>query len=101
MGLPAILAGCLFVSSAVTFMQFIHEEAIQTCSMAVYMAVRSRRYGVAARALLDLQTIHIPMLEDTTRNLGWLAPWTIGCFTAFAVASRRACDTWQEILKPG
>lgn len=82
-------------------MQFIHEEAIQTCSMAVYMAVRNRRYSAARAALRDLKTIHIPMLQDTTKMLGWLAPWTIPCFTAFALASLRAADTWEEILAGG
>lgn len=101
MALPAILVGCLFVSQAVTFMQFIHEEAIQSCSMAVYMAVRNRRYSAAREALRDLKDIHIPMLEDTTKTLGWLAPWTIPCFTAFALASKRAAQTWEEILTGG
>lgn len=82
-------------------MQFIHEEAIQTCSMAVYMAVRQRRYSAARAALRDLKDIHIPMLEDTTKTLGWLAPWTIPCFTAFAIASERAAATWEEILAGG
>lgn len=101
MTIPGILAGCLFVSSAVTFMQFIHEEAIQTVSMAVYMGVRNRRYSAARAALNDLKNFHIPMLEDTTVTLGWLAPWTIPCFTAFAFASRRAAATWEEILAGG
>lgn len=96
-GLFAIIKGLIDVMSIVTFIQFIQEEAIQTASLGAYMAIKNRHYS-AAKPMLDLLDneliLHLALVNDT---IGWLAPYSWGCFHDFTLAAWANTTVLREL----
>jgi len=67
-----ILVGVANVMEIITFIQFIHEEAIQSANLGVYLAVRSKSYPAASRGLGLLRTTLIPHLKNVNDFAGYL-----------------------------
>lgn len=98
--LPTI-QGIFNVMETVTFMQFIHEEAIQSCAMGVFMAIRARNYSVAWEGMRLLGDVLIPHLEAVNTALGWASPPTFWCFKDFIAASKMNLATMQDLATVG
>ena len=96
-----ILEGVQWVMETVTFIEFICEESIQSCGLGVYIAIQQRNYSAAARALNTQKTILVPYLRTIVTTLGPLAPYSMGPFLAFVVASESNISVFEEILIAG
>ncbi len=98
MALPIILQGIAFVMEAVTFVQFIQEEALQAAMMAVWMLVRAKRYSKARELLDQVETRFLPNIRATTSAWGWIAMYSKQAFEDFADATQLSIDAYKEIL---
>ncbi|MBA7690159.1 hypothetical protein ES703_98683 [subsurface metagenome] len=93
-----ILIGIAHVMEIVTFIQFIHEEAIQSANLGVFMAVRSKCFPAAIRGLGLLRMTLIPHLKNVNDFAGYLAPYSKLCFEDFVKASEANLDIMEEAL---
>lgn len=93
-----ILVGVANVMEIITFIQFIHEEAIQSANLGVYLAVRSKSYPAASRGLGLLRGTLIPHLKNVNDFAGYLAPYSKLCFEDFIKASEANLDIMEEVL---
>ena len=94
-----VFEGVSFIMESVTFVEFILEESIQTNQLALFMAIKQRKYSIARKALDLLENKLIPDLEDTANKAGWLAPYSVGAFKDFVRASKQSIAVYKEILK--
>ncbi len=99
MVLAEIFEGVSFIMEAVTFVQFILEESIQTNQLAMFMAIKQRKYSIARECLDLLENKLIYDLEETNNKAGWLAPYSSGAFKDFVRASKQSIKVYKEILK--
>ncbi|GAH77337.1 unnamed protein product, partial [marine sediment metagenome] len=81
--LMPILKGLVNVMEIVTFIQFIEEEAIQSAALGVFLAIRGKSYRGASLGITLLRGRLIPHLEDINLAVGWMAPYSVGCFSDF------------------
>lgn len=93
-----LLVGLANVMEIITFIQFIHEEAIQSASLGVFLAVRSKSYPAASRGLGLLRSELIPHLKNVNDFAGYMAPYSKLCFADFVKASEFNLDAFEEIL---
>ena len=97
-GLVAILTGVANVMEIVTFIQFIEEEAIQSASLGVFLAIRAKSYRGASLGMSILRMRLIPNLKDINDYAGWMAPYSKGCFQDFIAATELNLEIYEEIL---
>lgn len=97
-GLLPILAGLANVMEIVTFIQFIEEEAIQSAGLGVFMAIRGKSYKGASLGITLLRGTLIPHLKDINEGLGWIAPYSVGCFADFILATETNLEIYEDIL---
>lgn len=93
-----VLGGVLDVMSAITFIQFIEEEAIQACQLGAYMAFREKRYKAAARAMQVTRNELLYHLKMINEIVGTLAPYSYGAFHDFITATETTLDVYDELL---
>jgi len=98
MALPIILQGIAFVMEAVTFVQFIQEEALQAAMMSVWMCTRAKRYTKAKEILDQVENRFLPNLRATNLAWGWIALYSKAAFADFADATQASIDAYKEIL---
>jgi len=97
-GLMAVLAGIANVMEIVTFIQFIEEEAIQSASLGVFLAIRAKSNRGAALGMSILRGRLIPNLKDINDYVGWMAPYSKGCFQDFIAATELNLEIYEDIL---
>ena len=93
-----IVQGIANVMEVITFIQFIEEEAIQSASLGVFLAIRGKSYRGASLGMTLLQGTLIPHLKDINLSVGWMAPYSQGCFADFILATETNLEIYQEIL---
>ena len=93
-----ILQGLANVMEIVTFIQFIEEEAIQSASLGVFLAIRAKHYPGATYGMSLLRGQLIPHLKDINEYVGWMAPYSQGCFADFVAASESNLEIYEGIL---
>lgn len=93
-----ILGGLANVMEIVTFIQFIEEEAIQSAGLGVFMAIRAKSYRGASLGMSLLRTQLIPHLKDINEYVGWMAPYSKGCFEDFIMAAETNLEIYEDIL---
>ncbi|GAH88055.1 unnamed protein product, partial [marine sediment metagenome] len=87
---PAILAsltGLTNLMEIITFIQFIEEEAIQSASLGVFLAIRGKSIRGASLGMSLLRGRLIPNLKSINDYAGWMAPYSKFCFEDFIVAA--------------
>lgn len=93
-----ILAGLQAVMEIVTFIQFIEEEAIQSAALGVFLSIRAKSYPAATKGITLLRGTLIPHLKDINENVGWMAPYSQGCFADFILATETNLEIYEDIL---
>jgi len=93
-----ILKGIEAVMEIVTFIQFIEEEAIQSASLGVFLAIRSKSYRGASLGITLLRGQLIPNLKAINDNVGCMAPYSKGCFADFIIATETNLEIYEDIL---
>jgi len=83
---------------AVTFVQFIQEEAIQCCNLGAFLALRARNYKAASWAIQTLRGELLPHLQQVNDICGWLAPYSKGAFQDFITAVEMQIKIFDELL---
>ncbi len=94
----AVLEGVANVMEVVTFIQFIEEEAIQSASLGVFLAIRGKSYRGAVLGMGLLRSTLIPHLKDINTYAGWLAPYSKGCFEDFILATETNLVIYEDIM---
>ena len=92
-----ILAGIANVMEIVTFIQFIEEEAIQSASLGVFLSIRAKSYRGASLGINLLQGELLPHLKDINEYVGWMAPYSKGCFADFILATETNLEIYEDI----
>jgi len=92
-----VLTGIANVMEVLTFIQFIEEEAIQSAALGTFLALRAGTNKGAAWGMhrVDVCCTHLEAINDT---LGWIAPYSQGCFSDFAEATRTNLEIYNDIL---
>jgi len=93
-----ILKGIANVMEIVTFIQFIEEEAIQSASLGVFLAIRAKSYRGASLGITLLRGTLIPHLKDCNDLVGWMAPYSQWCFADFILATETNLEIYEDIL---
>jgi len=94
----ALLEGVANIMEVVTFIQFIEEEAIQSASLGVFLAIRGKSYKGASLGITLLRGQLIPHLKDINDTVGWVAPYSKGCFADFIAATETNLEIYEDIL---
>lgn len=94
----AVLEGLKEVMSIVTFIQFIEEEAIQSASLGVFLAIRGKSYRGASLGITLLRGQLIPHLKTCNETVGWMAPYSEWCFADFIKATETNLEIYEDIL---
>lgn len=92
------LQGVLHVMETVTFMQFIHEEAIQSAALGVFLAIRAKNYRAASLGITLLEGQLIPHLKEVNNVVGIFAPYSRECFKDFIDASEMNLEIYKDVL---
>lgn len=93
-----VLKGVMDVMSAVTFIQFIEEEAIQSCQLGTYMAFKQKRYKAAARAMIVTRSTLVYHLKAINQTVGFLAPYSKSAFEDFITATEMTLEVYDDLL---
>jgi hypothetical protein len=93
-----LLEGVVNVMETVTFIQFIEEEAIQSAALGAFLAIRSKSYAGAALAIDLLENQLIPNLRAINDYVGWIAPYSKGCFADFITSQETNLEIYKDIL---
>lgn len=87
------------VHEAATFVMFIHEEAVQSCGMAYFLAMKYNRRDLARQVVDHALTDLLPAVKSMIDNWGWLSPYAQGAFNDFYKASLLSFQNADAILK--
>ena len=93
-----VLKGIANVMEIVTFIQFIEEEAIQSAALGVFLAIRAKSFRGASLGITLLRGRLIPHLKDINEYVGWMAPYSQGCFGDFVIATETNLEIYEDIL---
>lgn len=93
-----VVAGVANIMEVITFIQFIEEEAIQSAALGVFLSIRSRSYRGASLGITLLRGELIPHLKAINDTIGWLAPYSKGCFADFIKATETNLAIYDDIL---
>jgi len=98
MAILAALAGIANVMEVVTFIQFIEEEAIQSASLGVFLALRAKSFKGASLGMSLLRGQLIPHLRNINDVAGWIAPYSKLCFADFLDATEMNLEIYDGII---
>ena len=96
--LLVVLQGLASVMEIVTFIQFIEEEAIQSASLGVFLALRNKHFAGASLAIGLLRGQLLPHLKEVNEYCGWMAPYSKGCFADFILATETNLEIYDGLL---
>ena len=92
-----VIHGVVQVMEAITFIQFIEEEAIQAAGLGAFLAIRSRDYKSAWLAINLIENDLIPHLELINKEVGWIAIYSQGAFFDFLQATKTNVEIYKNI----
>ncbi|MDD5488950.1 MAG: hypothetical protein PHH49_08360 [Candidatus Omnitrophica bacterium] len=92
-----VIEGVMTVMEAITFIQFIEEEAIQSAGLGAFLAIRQKDFHSAYLAINLLEDELLPHLEAVNQQLGWIAIYSQGAFRDFAIAGRTNVAIYKEL----
>jgi len=92
------LEGVANIMEVVTFIQFIEEEAIQSTSLGIFLALRAKSYPAASMGMSLLRGQLLLHLKDINEYAGWMAPYSKGCFKDFCDATELNLEIYENIL---
>ena len=87
-----------FAMEAVTFTEFIFEEALQTAFFAISNAVRAKQYDLARQMLTTIQNDIYEPFEWYVDNIGFIAIYSWTAFKAYKYASQRQLQQYHDLL---
>lgn len=92
-----VITGIANVMEILTFIQFIEEEAIQSAALGTFLALRAGTMQGASKGMhrVDVCCTHLEAINNT---LGWIAPYSKGCFSDFAEATRTNLEIYMDII---
>ena len=90
-----------WVMESVTFVQFIEEEAIQSCALGAFLAIRCRDYHSAWLAIHLLEDELVPHLSSINYHAGWLAPYSKSAFLDFIKAQEANIVIYKNLCTAG
>ena len=96
-----IIKGVQQIMEAITFVQFIEEEAIQSAGLGAFLAIRQRDYRSARLAIDLLENELVPHLDSTNFMVGWMAPYSAGAFYDFVKAQRVNIEIYKNLVTAG
>jgi hypothetical protein len=97
-GISAALSGVEFVMEAVTFAEFIMEEALQTAFFALKNAMDARQYDLARMTIDLIQDDILVDLDTFSSRIGYLAPYSWPAFQDFAKSCHHMLNTYKATL---
>ena len=93
-----VIAGVQTVMEAVTFIQFIQEEAIQSCQLSCFLALRQKNYKAVGWAIQTTRGTLLMHLIAVNSALGWLAPYSKPAFQDFITATEMSLQIYDELM---
>lgn len=92
-----VVEGLANVMEIVTFIQFIEEEAIQSAALGTFLAIRSGSTRGTTLGITQCRTVctHLKTIND---NIGWMAPYSKGCFADFIASTETNIEIYEELL---
>lgn len=93
----SMLSGIQDMMSAITFIQFIEEEAIQSAALGTFLALKGGSLKGASLGMEQMRTV-ILHLEAINNTLGYAAPYSRGCFQDFIAASKTNLAIYDDII---
>ena len=93
----SMLSGIQDMMSAITFIQFIEEEAIQSAALGTFLALKGGSLKGASLGMEQLGKV-ILHLEAINSSLGYAAPYSRGCFQDFIEASKTNLAIYNELI---
>lgn len=97
----AALEGVANLMETITFVQFIEEEAIQSASLGVFLAIRQRNYTAAFRCINLLEYTLLPHLIEYNEYAGWIALYSKFCFQDFIAATKANIEVYKDLCLAG
>jgi len=97
----AALEGVANLMETITFVQFIEEEAIQSASLGVFLAIRQKNNKAAYRGINLLQYTLIPHLREYNDYAGWIALYSKFCFEDFIAATEANLEVYKDLTLAG
>jgi hypothetical protein len=91
------LQGIQDMMSALTFMQFIWEEAIQASMLGAFLAMRMNNNRGAVLGLNAAQ-VAVDHLRIVNTEMGMFAPYSKYCFEDFILATDTNIEIYRDIL---
>jgi len=95
--LMSMLSGIQDMMSAITFIQFIEEEAIQSAALGTFLALKGGSLKGASLGMEQMRTV-ILHLEAINGSLGYAAPYSKGCFEDFIAASKTNLQIYDDLI---
>lgn len=93
----SMLSGVQDMMSAITFIQFIEEEAIQSAALGTFLALRARSPRAASLGISRCRII-VEHLRVINNGIGVAAPYSRGCFADFILATETNLEIYDELL---
>jgi len=93
-----VMQGVMKVMECCTFIQFIQEEAIQSCQLGCFLAFRAKNYKAVSMAMTTTRGVLLPHLRLVNEELGWMAPYSRPAFQDFIVATEVVLDVYDQLL---
>ena len=87
-----------FAMEAVTFTEFIYEEALQTAFFALSNATRAKQYALGKSIYYTINNELYPDFAWFVDHIGFIGIYSWSAFKAFKTASRRMLDQYAELL---
>jgi hypothetical protein len=88
-----------FVMEAVTFTEFIYEEALQTAFFALSNATRGKQYGLAKNIWKTIITEILPNFTGFVYMYGFISIYSWGAFKAFCTSSWKMLTQYRDLLE--
>ena len=87
-----------FAMEAVTFTEFIYEEALQTAFFALSNATRAKQYELGKSIYYTIKNELYPDFAWFVDNIGFIGIYSWSAFKAFKIASNRMLDQYAVLL---
>lgn len=95
------LKGVSNLMETITFVQFIEEEAIQSASLGIFLAIRQKNNRAAYRGINLLKYRLIPNLREYNDYAGWIALYSKYCFEDFIAATEANVEVYEDLTLAG
>jgi hypothetical protein len=98
---PLAIAGAIAAAlGTVAFVEFIYEEAVQSSTFPIYIAIQNRNYDVARLQIARSRRI-VDSGDLFTSTVGFVNPLSYDAFKSFFNASRGQLDAYEKVIAAG